>query len=223
MPPRSLNRIFFNCVVGCMQVIVSGIGKNHFYFFDVETGGLQRISSSQAEGCPNLSAFTVSSSKEMPLVAFYGHEGNLSLFSVNSRQWVGQLKMNSGAAVESAAISHDGRELYSAGEQARIAPYLYASFVNHENCARDIINLDHHFCASYPSQFSDRFTVPFSQYQRQLMYSPLITTTVYSFNSTQYFFVELFMLILSHSTVWQHAQWIFIQHSATPRNGIDVF
>lgn len=98
------------------QVIVSGTGKNYFYLFDVETGGLQRISSSQAEDSPKLSIFTVSPRNEMQLVAFYGQKGNISLFSANSKQWIGQLKMNSGSTVESAAFSHDGQELYSAGE-----------------------------------------------------------------------------------------------------------
>lgn len=99
-----------------MKVLATGIGKRHCYAYNLHAGHLQKIPSSQVEGSPKLSNFSVSSSTDMPLGAFHGHEGNVTLFSLKSHQWIGSLKMNSGDAVESSAFSASGLELYTAGE-----------------------------------------------------------------------------------------------------------
>ncbi|GMH39855.1 hypothetical protein BSKO_07759 [Bryopsis sp. KO-2023] len=97
------------------QITVSGGGNKHCYVYDIEASTLQKVQSSQRDGCPHLVTFTTSKAPDVPLAAFHGTGGTLPLLCMKSKQWVGTLKMNTGNLVESAVFSRDGKELYSAG------------------------------------------------------------------------------------------------------------
>jgi U3 small nucleolar RNA-associated protein 18 len=96
---------------------VVAAGRRQYYFmYDLEAGRVERISPLIGRDEKSLESFEVSSDSKT--VAFLGNEGYIMLCSLDSKQWVGNLKMN--GSVRAVAFADDGRHLVSTGGDGEV-------------------------------------------------------------------------------------------------------
>jgi U3 small nucleolar RNA-associated protein 18 len=97
------------------EVLLSG-RRPYFYSVNLETGNTDRIYGIRGRDDTSLEKSFVSPCND--LLVFPGHNGHISLLSRQTKQWIGDLKMN--AAVRSIDFSKDGQFMYSFGDNGEV-------------------------------------------------------------------------------------------------------
>ena len=94
------------------QVVATGRRK-FFYVVDLGQARLERVPGLLGRPEKSFETFAACPAEEAPLLAFLGNQGCIPLFSLRSRQAIGDLKMNGSA--RAAAFSADASHLFTSG------------------------------------------------------------------------------------------------------------
>ena len=117
------------------QVIVAGRRK-HFYTYDLQGGTTERVSPLIGREEKSLESFILSPTcVHKPLLAFLGADGHVPLVSLDSRSYVGSVKMNGTA--RSAAFSANGLHLLTGGGDGTV--YIW-DLRNQRRCIERIVD-----------------------------------------------------------------------------------
>eukprot|EP00611_Tribonema_gayanum_P029580 TRINITY_DN795_c0_g1_i4.p1 TRINITY_DN795_c0_g1~~TRINITY_DN795_c0_g1_i4.p1 ORF type:complete len:517 (+),score=125.34 TRINITY_DN795_c0_g1_i4:62-1612(+) len=116
------------------QVILSG-DKPHFYYYDVQSGAVQRVPSirnAAGKAQSTLAKFALSPNGEW--IAFAASAGYIMLVSAKTKQWAADFKLN--CSVEALVFSPDSRYILASGRDAEV----YKFDVRHSRCVQRMYN-----------------------------------------------------------------------------------
>ncbi|KAJ3017141.1 U3 snoRNP protein [Thoreauomyces humboldtii] len=97
------------------EILISG-NRKFFYTYNIEAGVVTRIAGIRGQDEENYSKFYVSPDNK--LIVFAGRDGTLMVVANDTKQWIGNMKMN--GTVRSVDFSADGRFLLSFGGDGEV-------------------------------------------------------------------------------------------------------